>query len=61
MAETRGSIEIARMKAVMGRGLIRQYQQDPIPEGGAIFQREWFAIGFTAIRTPGFRSVNLRW
>jgi hypothetical protein len=38
-----GPPEIARMKAVMGKWkYAAQYQQDPIPEGGAIFQREWF-------------------
>jgi len=42
-----GPTEIARMKAVMGRWTYSaQYQQDPIPEGGAIFQREWFSHRF---------------
>src|SRR3984893_14305987 len=42
-----GPFEIARMKAVMGRWTYSaQYQQDPIPEGGAIFQREWFSHRF---------------
>jgi hypothetical protein len=35
------------MKAVMGKWTYSaQYQQDPIPEGGAIFQREWFSHRF---------------
>src|ERR1700737_3077525 len=42
-----GPTEIARMKAVMGKWVYSsQYQQDPIPEGGAIFQREWFSHRF---------------
>src|ERR1700681_3602499 len=42
-----GPIEIRRQKAVMGRWkYAAQYQQDPIPEGGAIFQREWFSHRF---------------
>src|ERR1700732_4039333 len=42
-----GPLEIARQKAVMGRWTYSaQYQQDPIPEGGAIFQREWFSHRF---------------
>jgi hypothetical protein len=42
-----GPTEIARMKAVMGKWTYSaQYQQDPIPEGGAIFQREWFSHRF---------------
>jgi len=45
--EREGPSEIARMKAVMGRWTYSaQYQQDPIPEGGAIFQREWFSHRF---------------
>ena len=39
-----GPFEIRRQKAVMGKWkYAAQYQQDPIPEGGAIFQREWFS------------------
>ncbi len=42
-----GPLEIKRQKAVMGRWKYSaQYQQDPIPEGGAIFQREWFSHRF---------------
>jgi predicted phage terminase large subunit-like protein len=42
-----GTVEIRRQKAVMGKWkYAAQYQQDPIPEGGAIFQREWFSHRF---------------
>jgi predicted phage terminase large subunit-like protein len=42
-----GPFEIRRQKAVMGKWkYAAQYQQDPIPEGGAIFQREWFSHRF---------------
>src|SRR6195256_5119760 len=42
-----GPFEIKRQKAVMGKWkYAAQYQQDPIPEGGAIFQREWFSHRF---------------
>jgi predicted phage terminase large subunit-like protein len=42
-----GRFEIRRQKAVMGKWkYAAQYQQDPIPEGGAIFQREWFSHRF---------------
>lgn len=46
--ETReGPAEIRRQKAVMGRWkYAAQYQQDPIPEGGSIFIREWFSHRF---------------
>ena len=45
--EREGPSEIARMKAVMGKWVYSaQYQQDPIPEGGAIFQRGWFSHRF---------------
>jgi len=46
--------EIARQKAVMGRWTYSaQYQQDPIPEGGAIFQREWFSHRFHRDKDTG--------
>lgn len=42
-----GEPEIKRMKAVMGRWkYAAQYQQDPIPEGGSIFERAWFGHRF---------------
>src|SRR5258707_9628854 len=42
-----GPFEIRRQKAVMGKWkYAAQYQQDPIAEGGAIFQREWFSHRF---------------
>src|SRR5580700_4120631 len=42
-----GPFEIRRQKAVMGKWkYAAQYQQDPIPEGGSIFQREWFSHRF---------------
>ena len=42
-----GLFEIRRQKAVMGKWkYAAQYQQDPVPEGGAIFQREWFSHRF---------------
>ena len=45
--EREGPFEIRRQKAVMGKWkYAAQYQQDPIPEGGAIFQREWFSHRF---------------
>jgi predicted phage terminase large subunit-like protein len=42
-----GPDEIRRQKAVMGRWkYAAQYQQDPLPEGGSIFLREWFMHRF---------------
>jgi hypothetical protein len=52
--EREGPVEIQRQKAVMGRWKYSsQYQQDPIPEGGAIFQREWFSHRFHREEGPG--------
>jgi hypothetical protein len=52
--EREGPVEIQRQKAVMGRWKYSsQYQQDPIPEGGAIFQREWFSHRFHLEEGPG--------
>jgi hypothetical protein len=49
-----GPFEIRRQKAVMGRWkYAAQYQQDPIPEGGSIFQREWFAHRFHRDKDTG--------
>jgi predicted phage terminase large subunit-like protein len=45
--EREGAVEIKRQKAVMGRWkYASQYQQDPIPEGGSIFLRDWFMHRF---------------
>src|ERR1700726_2626687 len=49
-----GPFEIRRQKAVMGRWkYAAQYQQDPIPEGGSIFQREWFSHRFHRDKDTG--------
>jgi len=49
-----GPAEIARMKAVMGKWVYSsQYQQDSVPEGGAIFQREWFSHRFHRDKDTG--------
>jgi predicted phage terminase large subunit-like protein len=49
-----GPFEIRRQKAVMGRWKYSaQYQQDPIPEGGSIFQREWFSHRFHRDKDTG--------
>src|ERR1700731_3657172 len=49
-----GPFEIRRQKAVMGKWkYAAQYQQDPIPEGGAIFQREWFSHRFHLDKDTG--------
>jgi predicted phage terminase large subunit-like protein len=46
-----GPAEIEKQKKSMGKwAYAAQYQQDPIPEGGSIFQRPWFDHRFVAER-----------
>jgi predicted phage terminase large subunit-like protein len=44
-----GPAEIEKQKRSMGKwAYAAQYQQDPIPQSGGIFQREWFDYRFVA-------------
>jgi predicted phage terminase large subunit-like protein len=57
-----GPAEIEKQKKSMGKwAYAAQYQQDPIPEGGSIFQRTWFDHRFVAERdgTPFGKKVRM--
>jgi predicted phage terminase large subunit-like protein len=57
-----GPAEIEKQKKSMGKwAYAAQYQQDPIPEGGSIFQRTWFEQRFVAERdgTPFGKKVRM--
>jgi predicted phage terminase large subunit-like protein len=55
--EREGPAEIATIKKQMGSWVYAaQYQQDPVPQGAGIFQREWF--GNTFVTDPNGMPVG---